>query len=51
MMFQPTERQLEPRKELEKARTQEERDRINAEIKEELKKDDRFERARKQGFC
>lgn len=51
MMFQPTERQLELRRELEKAKTQEERDKINAEIKEELRKDDRWERARRFGFC
>lgn len=51
MLFQPTERQLELREQLKKATTQEERDRINAEIDEELKKDDRWERAHKLGFC
>lgn len=51
MMFQPTERELELRKQLEQAKTKEERDRIEAELREEIKKDDRFERARKMGFC
>ena len=51
MMFQPTARQLKLREKLEKAKTQEERDKINAAIKEEIRKDDRWERARKFGFC
>ena len=51
MMFQPTKRELELREQLDKAKTQEERDRIEAELREEYKKDDRWERARKYGFC